>query len=56
MDVVVNYSSKPVVLMLGAYEPTIWNIKWTPTTHIVALLVSGYRRQAVLALMLLSRC
>jgi uncharacterized protein YecT (DUF1311 family) len=50
MDVVVNYSPRPVVLMLGAYEPTIWNIKWTPDTRIAALLVSGYHRQAVAGL------
>jgi uncharacterized protein len=50
MDVIVNYSSKPAVLMLGSYEPTIWNIKWTPTSRIVAVLVSGYHRQAVAGL------
>lgn len=50
MDVTVNYSSKPVVLALGAYEPTIWNIKWSATTHIVAVLVSGYHRQVVAGL------
>lgn len=50
MDVTVNYSSKSVVLMLGAYEPTIWNIKWTATTRIAAVFVSGYHRQAVAGL------
>ncbi len=50
MDVTVNYSPKPVVLMLGAYEPTIWNIRWSPATRIVAVLVSGYHRQAVAGL------
>jgi uncharacterized protein YecT (DUF1311 family) len=47
MDVEVNISSKPVVLMLGAYEPTIWNVRWSKTTRIAAVLVSGYHRQAV---------
>lgn len=47
MDVVVNFPSKPVVLMLGSYEPTIWNVRWSKATHIAALLVSGYHRQAV---------
>jgi uncharacterized protein YecT (DUF1311 family) len=50
MDVLVNHSSKPVVLMLGAYGPTIWNISWTQATRIVAVFVSGYHRQAVAGL------
>jgi hypothetical protein len=50
MDVTVNYSSKPVVLMLGAYEPTVWNIKWTESSRIIAVLTSGYYRQAVAGL------
>lgn len=29
IDVAVNSPNKPVVLMLGAYEPTIWNIGWS---------------------------
>jgi hypothetical protein len=39
-----------VVLMLGAYEPTVWNISWSPTTRIVAVLASGYHRQAIAGL------
>jgi uncharacterized protein YecT (DUF1311 family) len=50
MDVTVNYSSKPVVLILAAYEPTIWNIKWTAPTRIAAVFVSGYHRQAIAGL------
>jgi uncharacterized protein len=50
MNVTVNYSSKPVVLMLGTYGPTIWNIKWTASTRIAAVFVSGYHRQAVAGL------
>lgn len=50
MDIVVNRTDKPVVLMLGAYEPTVWNIGWTPGTRIVAAYVSGYHRQAVTGL------
>lgn len=49
-DVVVNSPGKPVALMLGAYEPTIWNISWTPQTRIAAVLVGGYHRQAVAGL------
>ncbi|MBE9608159.1 hypothetical protein INR99_02245 [Chitinilyticum litopenaei] len=47
MDVIVNHPAKPVVLMLGAYEPTVWNIGWTPGTRVVGILASGYHRQAV---------
>jgi hypothetical protein len=50
IDVAVNSPAKPVILMLGAYEPTIWNIGWTQGTKIVAALVSGYHRQAVAGL------
>lgn len=50
IDVAVNSPDKPVVLMLGAYEPTIWNIGRTPQTRIAAVLVGGYHRQAVAGL------
>lgn len=50
MDVAINSPNKPVVLMLGAYEPTIWNISWSDNTKILALLVGGYHRQAVAGL------
>lgn len=50
IDVAVNSPNKPVVLMLGAYEPTIWNIGWSKGTQILAVLVSGYHRQAVAGL------
>jgi len=51
MDVVVNYTKKPVVLMLGAYEPTIWNVSWTKKSNIVGVLLSGYHRQVVTGLL-----
>ncbi|MGQ0384112.1 MAG: lysozyme inhibitor LprI family protein [Gammaproteobacteria bacterium] len=50
MDVVVNYRQKPLVLILGAYEPTIWNVRWSSGTRIVAVLIGGYHRQAVAGL------
>lgn len=50
MDIVVNSPNKPVILMLGAYNPTIWNISWTPETKILAVLAGGYHRQAVAGL------
>lgn len=50
IDVAVNSPGRPVVLMLGAYEPTIWNIGRSPRTQIAAVLVGGYHRQAVAGL------
>jgi hypothetical protein len=50
IDVAVNSPNRPVVLMLGAYDPTVWNIGWTPGTRILAVLASGYHRQAVAGL------
>lgn len=49
-DVIVNSPDKPVVLMLGAYEPSIWHIGWTGQTVILAAVVTGYHRQAVAGL------
>lgn len=50
IDVAVNYPDKPVALMLGASEPTIWNIGWTEGTNIVAVFASGYYSQRVAGL------
>jgi len=50
IDVVVNSPNKPVILMLGAYEPTIWNLIRTENTRIAAVLASGYHRQAIAGL------
>lgn len=50
IDVAVNSPGKPVVLMLGAYEPTIWNIGWSEGTKVLAVLASGYHRQAIAGL------
>src|SRR4051812_29504826 len=35
-DIAVNSPNEPVAIMLGAYEPTVWNIGWTRGTRIVA--------------------
>lgn len=50
IDVVVNSPSQPVVLMLGAYDPAIWDIQWTEGTNIVGVLASGYHHQAIAGL------
>ena len=49
-DVVVNEPGRDTVLALGAYEPSVWNIRWTPQTRIVGVYVSGYHRQAIAGL------
>ena len=50
IDVAVNSPDKPVALILGAYEPTIWNIAWSKGSKILAVLVGGHHRQAVAGL------
>ncbi|WP_426197032.1 hypothetical protein [Massilia sp. DWR3-1-1] len=50
IDVAVNSGHNSVVLMLGAYEPTVWNVGWSAGTRIVAVIVSGYHAQAVAGL------
>jgi hypothetical protein len=49
-DIAVNSPLQPVALLLGAYEPTVWNIGWSKGTRIVAVIVSGYHHQAVTGL------
>ena len=50
IDVSVSDARNPVVLMLGAYEPTVWNIGWSSGTRIAAVLIGGYHRQVVAGL------
>ena len=49
-EVIVNSPQHPVALILGAYEPSIWNIAWTKGTDVVAVVVTGYHRQALAGL------
>jgi len=44
------HADKPVALILGAYEPSIWNIGWTRGTRIVAVYATGYHLQVVAGL------
>jgi hypothetical protein len=44
------HTDKPVALLLGAYEPTVWNIGWTEKTRIIAVFATGYHRQVVAGL------
>ncbi len=49
IDITVS-APEPIVLILGAYEPTIWNIGWTKKTKILAVIASGYHRQVIAGL------
>jgi hypothetical protein len=50
IDVAVNSPTRPVILIVGAFAPTIWNIGWTPGSRIVAVLARGHHRQAIAGL------
>lgn len=50
MDVAVNSPRYEVLLILGSFEPTIWNIAWSRGTKIRGVVVSGYHRQVVAGL------
>ena len=47
MRVGVNSPDAPVILMLSAYHPNVWQIGWTRGTQIAAVIVSGYHSQFV---------
>jgi hypothetical protein len=49
-DVVANMPGRSVVLVLGAYEPSIWKISRESRTHIAGVFVTGYHRQVVAGL------
>lgn len=44
----INEPTKPVALVLGSYESSIWDIKYTRQTDIKYLIVTGYYQQAVI--------
>ena len=50
INAAINYPSKPIVLMVGAHEPTIWNFKWTEGTNIAGVLATGKHPQAIAGL------
>ena len=47
IQVAVNSPEAPVILMLAAYEPNVWQIGWTEGTKILAVIASGYHSQFV---------
>lgn len=46
-EVSVNLPGQSVVVALGAYEPSVWNIHKGADTRILGVLVSGYHRQQI---------
>lgn len=46
-EVSVNLPGQSVVVALGAYEPSVWNIHKGAGTRILGVLVSGYHRQQI---------
>lgn len=49
-DVAINSPDAPVALILGAYEASVWRIKWTENTKILAVYAMGNHRQIVTGL------
>ncbi|MDR2635279.1 MAG: hypothetical protein LBC08_00465 [Campylobacteraceae bacterium] len=50
LTVFINVTDKPVALILSAYEPSVWQIKFTKKTKIAAVYLSGYHKQIVTGL------
>jgi hypothetical protein len=50
-EVLVNRPDRDVVVLLGAYEPSVWTIRWSRGTRIAAVWVSGYHRPVVTGLL-----
>jgi len=46
-DIYVNFKNKPVVLILGAYEPTIWDISISEWTKISKIILWWYHKQVI---------
>lgn len=44
-EVVVNHPDQPVVLVLTAYDPIVWQVAPMEATEIAAVIVSGYHNQ-----------
>ena len=49
-DVIVDYPSKPVLLVLMSADPVIWNIKRTQQTQIAGVIAASHSKQAVLGI------
>ncbi len=50
VDVIVNKPHAPIVLVLSAYDPVVWKVRYTSESLILAVIVSGYHTQALLGI------
>ena len=50
VEVIVNRPGENVVVVLMAYDPVLWQLKRTPTSNVVGVIVGGYHGQAVLGI------
>lgn len=50
INVLVNSPKEPVVLLLGAHNPTIWHVGWYQDSLIMAVITSGEHTQKVIGL------
>ncbi len=46
-EILVHQPGSPIVLMLGAYESSVFRLKWSEQTNIVGVYLSGYNKQIV---------
>ncbi len=49
-EVYVEMPDRPVLLVLSAYEPVLWQVDQAPGTDIIGVLISGYHGQALTGL------
>jgi hypothetical protein len=49
-EVVVNEPDRPVLLVLSAYDPVVWNVGVTEGTQVLGVVCSGYHGQAVIGI------
>lgn len=49
-EVLVNSPNEPVALILGSYEPAVWDIAWVEGTEIQSVLLTGYYAQKIAGL------
>jgi len=50
VEVIVDQTPKPAILVLTAYDPVVWKISYTPQANIAGVLVSGNHTQALLGI------
>lgn len=49
-EVTVNYTARPIILVLGAKEPVLWKVKPAEGVRFHAVILGGYKTQSVIGL------